>query len=131
MLRRLARALVAAPKPLAAPRFTGDALSLAYATPALAARAALIAKAVAQTELRIAGHYAIVRRETDPFDRKPFFSGPSSTLPMRMMHSVPPGAVHVSEDFAAALSAAGAKTRPHVEYVGDLPPSVRLYSLKA
>ena len=132
MLQRLARALSAAPRPLIAPRWTGEALSIAFASPVQAARAALMAKAVAETELRIAGHYAIVQRATDPFDRKPFLTGPATALPARMMLSVPAGAVHVSEDFAAALNAGSARNRPHIEYVGDLPPApvVRLYSLK-
>lgn len=135
MLQRLARALSAAPKPLIAPRWSGETLLVAFASPGHAARAALLAKAVAETELRIAAHYAIVERAVDPFDRKPFLSGPATALPARMLLSVPAGAVHVSEDFAAALSAGGPRNRPHIEYVGDLPPRpacgpVRLYSLK-
>jgi hypothetical protein len=51
------------------------------------------------------------------------------------MLSTPLGAIHVSEDFAAALCATTGKTRPRSEYIGELPASgpgdpLRLFSIK-
>jgi len=135
----LAQAVAAAPKPLEPPRWAGDAtlLRLAYAGPAEAAQAALaIAQALEPiAPVRIAGHYGLARRLPDPFGGPDLWVGPAASLSAKVLDSVPPGAAHVTDDFAAALHAGPAEHRPRTEYVGDLPPEepgeeMRLFSLK-
>jgi hypothetical protein len=135
LLPVLKAALARAPKPLVPPRFTGDALLCAYAAPAAAARAA-IAAAGAHAEiagLRIAAHYAAVLEGRDAFSGKPFLAGSATALLARLIGSTPSGAIHATEDFAAALHAGAARARPRTEYVGDLPAEpdpIRLFALK-
>jgi hypothetical protein len=135
VLSKLASALSAGPKPLLAPRWTGEAALVAYDSPAMAADAALSAAGTLDDAvyLRIAGHYGIVRQIGDPFGGVPLLVGPAAALPARMIPSTPSGAIHVTEDFACALSA-GVSTE-QLEFVGELPGdeignSTRLYSLK-
>jgi hypothetical protein len=71
----------------------------------------------------------------DPFASRPYLAGAAVSLPARIMLSTPLGAIHVSEDFAAALCATTGKTRPRSEYIGELPASgpgdpLRLFSIK-
>jgi hypothetical protein len=137
LLRKLARALSAAAKPLVPPRWTGEAVLAAFDSAAAAARAALaVRRALGErTELRIAGHYGIAERAKDPFGRGGMLIGPATDLPRVIAMSTPAGAIHVSEDFAAALHAGSAAGRPHCELVGELPGDepdnpVRLFSLR-
>ena len=120
---RVGRALAKGPAAILIPRWTGDALAAAYASPIDAAEAALsIADALGGVaSVRIGGHFGVVRRVDDPFGGAPLLLGADS-------------AIHVSEDFAAALHAGG-EVRARTEYVGDLPISdpedpVRLFSVK-
>ncbi len=85
LLPRLARVLAKRPKPLIPPRWTGDALLLAYATTAAAADAArAAAAALAEADgARIAGHYACARQGDDAFSGHPFLAGPATRLPAR------------------------------------------------
>lgn len=134
-LGQLAGTLAAGPTPLHAPRWTGEAVLVAYDSPAAAADAAL---SVAHTfagcaDLRIAGHYGFVRCAKNPFGGEPILTGAASALPGRMIHSTPPGAIHVTEDFAAALCAGSSSAR--FEFVGELPGSdivdpTKLFSLR-
>ncbi|MBS0297782.1 MAG: hypothetical protein JSR45_15840 [Proteobacteria bacterium] len=135
----LAQAVASAPKPLEPPRWSADAslLRLAYADPTEAAQAALaIARALEPiAPARIAGHYGLARRLPDPFGGPDLWMGPAASLTAKVLDSVPPGAAHVTDDFAAALHAGPAEHRPRTEYVGDLPPEdpgeeMRLFSLK-
>jgi hypothetical protein len=133
----LARAIDAGPVPLGLPRWAGEAVCLAYASPTEASEAALgILEALASTgAVRIGGAYGLARRAHDPFGGAPLWLGPAARLPGQVAASVPPGAVHVTEDFAAALHAARPNGHPRTEYVGDLPPDdvadeIRLFSLK-
>lgn len=137
LLPALARALAKGPKAMLAPRWTGEAVLAAYDTTAAAARAALDAAAAlgGAPGARIAGHYALVHRAADAFGGKPFLLGPATHMLTQVVRSTPSGAVHLTEDFAAALHAGAAKGRPRTEYVGDLPSetieeAVRLFSLK-
>jgi hypothetical protein len=134
-MSKLATALSAGPEPLLTPRWTGDAVLAAYESATTAAAAALsAAQACGETaELRIAGHYGVVRRSNDPFGGVPLLTGEASTLPARMIPSTPPGAIHVTEDFATALCAGSLAGR--LEPVGELPEDdianpTRLFSLK-
>ncbi len=135
LLPRLARAL-AKPKPLFAPRWTGEALLVAYQTTASAAAAAhAAAGALADAGgVRIAGHYASVRQADDVFSGTPFLAGPATRILERIVRSVAPGAIHLTEDFAAALHAGA--SNPHTEYIGDLDAEglgdpIRLFALKS
>ena len=135
MLPSLARALARGRKPLVPPRWTGEALLLAYPTPAAAASAAGAASAAlaGSQGARIAGHYACIRQGDDAFSGQPFLFGPATHLAAQIVRSVPPGAIHLSEDFAASLHAGTG--HPRTEYIGDLPSDaggepVRLFSLK-
>ncbi|MEI9887142.1 MAG: TRAFs-binding domain-containing protein [Rhizomicrobium sp.] len=137
ILPRLAIALAKAPKPLFPPRWTGEALLTAFGATAPAARAAIAAAAALADSngVRIAGHYASVQQARDAFSRKPFLVGTATHLLAQVVRSTPSGAVHLTEDFAAALHAGPARGRPRTEYVGDLPAedgedSLRLFSLK-
>ena len=131
---RLKRAVAQNPPPLVAPRWSAGALVLAFATPAEAARAALAIAAGLDgiKGWRIGGHYGLVWLADDPFGGAPLLLGEAAELPAEVVRSTPPGAIHLTEDFAAALHAAGL---PHTEYVGDLPAMdvaepVRLFSLR-
>jgi hypothetical protein len=133
-LSRLAGALAAGPKPSVAPRWTGEAVVVAYESAAAAADAALsAARALGEAaNARIAGHYGLVQRIGDPFGGAPFLGGDASALPSRMIFSTPSGAVHVTEDFASAFRAESPAWR--LELVGELPAAdiddpIRLYSL--
>ncbi len=138
VLPLLARTLAKGPKPIVPPRWTGEAVLTGYGAPASAARAGLaIAGALARISgIRIAGHYAVVQRAEDPFGGQSYLAGPATALLADIVASTPSGAMHVTEDFAAALNAGAARGRPRTEYVGDLPGGeiadpVKLYSLKA
>lgn len=138
ILPKLARLLSAQTAPMIAPRWTGEEIVAAYETAAQAAAAALsMAQALKSTPgPRIAGHYALVERAADPFGGGEILSGCEARTVREILHSTPPFAVHVSEDFAAALSSGPAADRPRVEYVGELPCAkieahpMRLYSLR-
>jgi hypothetical protein len=117
------------------PRWTGEAVSVAFETVSEGAYAALAASAVLSggTPFRIAGHYSIATRVEDPFGGKPFLMGPPLALLDRIARSTPSGAIHVTEDFAAALYAGSTLARPRTEYIGEFPlrdEAVRLFSLK-
>lgn len=136
-LQRLARTLASGPKPSFAPRWTGEAVAVAFDSAASASRAALSAAAALDETMlaRIAGHYAIAERGSDPFGGEAILTGPATALPGQIVLSTPSGAIHVSEDFAAALHAGAAKGRPRTELVGELAAGeidnpFRLYSLK-
>jgi hypothetical protein len=108
-----------------------------FAEPVDAARAAIAAAATFNggENIRIAGHYGIVHPAKDPFAARPFLAGPAAALPATILLSTPLGAIHVSEDFAAALYATTGEERPRSEYIGELPASgpgepLRLFSIK-
>jgi hypothetical protein len=137
VLPALAGALQTARGLLAAPRWTGEAVHAAFAGPAEAASAALAAAAALAGlgEPRISADYALARLVEDPFGAAPMLLGPALRRTREIALSTPPGAIHVSEDFAAALHAGPARDRPRAEYVGELPQedpaaAVRLYALK-
>ncbi len=136
ILSRLARILDDGPAPVIAPRWTGEAVTVAYANPAAAAKVALdVAAAMAEdAPLQIAGHYGVARVLHDPFGGPDFLTGPAAALPAQVLVYTQAGAVTVTGDFAAALHAAGAPGLK-TEHVGELPSDeienpVRLYSLR-
>ena len=133
----LSRALTEGPSPMVAPRWSNGGVWMAYGGVADGARAALaLAQALKDVAgFRIAGCYGVAHQARDPFDGAPILLGRAVGMLAQMIASVPPDAVHVTEDFAAALHAGAAEGRPRTEYVGDLPASdpeepIRLYALK-
>lgn len=137
VLPRVAKVLTSDAQPTIAPRWTGEAVIAAFDTPTAAAEAALkIGETVeCAAQLRIGGDYGIARLEKDPFGPAPFVSGTAAATPTQIILSTPGSAVHVTEDFAAALCAGPSAGRPRVEFIGELPmdagyPSIRLFSLK-
>lgn len=138
VLPKLVRMLSAQPAPSIAPRWMGEEIVTAYETVAQAAQAALSAAQVLQSApgSRIAGHYALFERMADPFGSGEFLGGTEARTIREILLSTPPFAVHVSEDFAAALFSGPAEGRPRIEYVGELPSAkiethpMRLFSLR-
>ena len=133
----LSRAMTGVPAPLVAPRWSNGAVSMAYGGVADGATAALVLAEALKglAGFRIAGCYGVAHRARDPFDGAPILLGRAAGMLAEMIASVPPDAVHLTEDFAAALHAGPAEGRPRTEYVGDLPQSdpeepIRLYALK-
>jgi len=108
--------IAAGPAPCLGPWFTGREILLAYAGPAEAARAAL---ALADAEEAVGGHYGIADPVVDPFAAAPRIVGDPAALAAGAAASSPPGAVCVTADFAAALSAQG-EADIRTELVGEL-----------
>jgi hypothetical protein len=137
LLPHIARTLAARPTRAAAPRWTGEAVVAAFDSPTAAAEAALSIAATVKdrAQLRIAGDYGIARVVADPFGGAPFLTGAAAETPAKILLSTPDSAIHVTEDFAAALCAGPAAGRPHVEFIGEVPVNetgslARLFSLK-
>jgi len=131
-LARAADALADAGRPLTRPVVAGDVLHLAFADPAEASDAAgLIGGAFGPDAPRIAGHYGVVRRVEDPFGGSPALIGPAAGLAPDLLASTPPGAIHVSEDFAAALHGWTPLSAGETAYVGDLSRAGETISLYA
>lgn len=138
ILPGLVRMLSAQPGPTITPRWTGEEIVTAYGTVSEAANAALSAAQLLKSTPgpRIAGHYGLAEPTADPFGGSELLGGREARMVGEILRSTPPFAVHVSEDFAAALFSGPASGRPRVEYVGELPSDkieahpMRLYSLR-
>ena len=132
-LGEAADALKGAPAPAVAAHLAGDAVLLGYAEAAEAARAALAMKRDGGAP-GIGGHYGVVDLVEDPFGGGTRILGEPAALASAAAVSAPPGAVCVTEDFAAAIAASGAADI-HAEFIGELDPQgggapVALYALK-
>lgn len=123
LVRDLAAVLLADPKPLAAPVWTETVLRAAYTSPAGAAKAALAILAAAPW-LRIAADYSLVRRIECPSGGPTLLLGLASPGPDMVLASTPPGAIHVTETFAAALRAVAPDDAAVIEQVGELPAAL-------
>jgi len=135
---RLADALAPYATPSASARWTGEAVVMSFDAPQMAARAALAAVAALKdaVDLRVAAHYGLVKRIDDPFGGASLLTGSTVALPRQILLSTPPGAIHVTEEFAAALHAGPVRNCPLAGYIGDLPEdefgrAVRLFALRA
>ncbi len=132
----LPRLLPARIKPLLSPCWTGEELLVAFAGVSDAAKAALSAMEALDgiAEARIAAHYAVVDKTRNPFGGAKLLTGDGVRVLGDILRSTPPGAIHVSEDFAAALHGGRASGRPRTEFIGELPGEVddptRLHSLR-
>jgi hypothetical protein len=138
ILPLVARALSSGAETLVAPRWTGEAVLVAFDTPASAAHAAqsIATSLEVVTDVHIAGHYAIVRQASDPFGGEPLLLGPPMTILKHMAVATTAGAIHLTEDFAAALRSGAVNRLLRTEYVGELPSPaaedpIRLFSFRA
>ncbi|MDQ7812945.1 tetratricopeptide repeat-containing protein, partial [Brevundimonas sp.] len=128
----IAAALADAARPLTHPVVAGDVLHLAFADPGEASEAAnRIGDALGPDAPRIAGHYGVARRVESPFGGPPALVGRATRLAMDLLASTPPGAVHVSEDFAAALHGWTHLSAGDAAYVGELSIGGRTINLYA
>lgn len=104
---------------LAPARWAADTAEVAFARPEEAAAAAAAIVAAFHDGVRVAAHYAVAELPLDSSGAMHGLEAATPSLTVRVLSSTPPGAVHVSDDFAAALAAAGGPGR--TEYLGDLP----------
>jgi tetratricopeptide (TPR) repeat protein len=123
------------PAPAFAPYLTEDRLILAYRGPGEAAEAAVRLLGSAPDGLRIGGQYGPAPTFSDPFSNSLRLAPAATAAAAGALASAPPGTACVTDDFAAALAAAGTH-RPASEYVGELDPPDRgppvgLYALKS
>jgi hypothetical protein len=123
--------------PAMTPYLTEDRLVLAYSGPGEAAEAAvrLLAAAPDSLPLRIGGQYGPAATFLDPFSNALRLAPSATAAAAGALASAPPGTACVTDDFAAALAAAGPR-RPASEYIGELDapdggPPVGLYALKS
>ncbi|MGB8603420.1 MAG: hypothetical protein WCD42_14590, partial [Rhizomicrobium sp.] len=124
------------PAPMFPPRWVGDAVTVAFDTPAHAAHAALAAmRALADdADICIAGHYGIAELAADPFGSGTVLLGPAAAWSGRIVRTAPPGTIQLTENFAAALHIGPEQTQPGVEYIGEISSSgisstTRLFAL--
>jgi hypothetical protein len=125
------------PAPALAPYLTEDRLILAYPGPGEAAEAAvrLLGGSSGASSLRIGGQYGPAATFHDPFSNALRLTPAATAAAAGALASAPPGTACVTDDFAAALAAAGPR-RPASEYIGELEPPddgppVGLYALKS
>jgi hypothetical protein len=136
-LAELQAQLAKLPAPALPPYLTEDRLILAYLGPGEAAEAAvrLLGSASATLPLRSGGQYGPAATFTDPFSDTLRLAPAATAAAAGALASAPPGTACVTDDFAAALAAAGPR-RPASEYIGELDPPdggppVGLYALKS
>jgi hypothetical protein len=126
---------IAALPPTALPPYlTEDRLILAWRGVGEAAEAAVRLLA-AVPSLRIGGQYGPAPAFRDPFADAVRLVPSATAAAAGALASAPPGTACVTDDFAAALAAAGPR-RPASEYIGELDPPdggppVGLYALKS
>jgi hypothetical protein len=117
------------------PYVTEDRLILAWPGPGEAAEAAVRLLGTAPEGLRIGGQYGPAPSFRDPFSNALRLAPAATAAAAGALASAPPGTAVVTDDFAAALAAAGPR-RPASEYIGELDPPddgppVGLYALKS
>lgn len=134
-LAGLAKQIAGLPAPAVAPYLTEDRLILAYPGPGKAAEAAVRLLGASSGTLRIGGQYGPAAAFRDPFSGADRLAPSATAAAAAALASAPPGTACVTDDFAAALAAAGPR-RPASEYIGELDPPdggppVGLYALKS
>lgn len=122
------------PDPAYPPYLADDGLILAWRGVGEAAEAAVRLLA-SGPELRIGGQYGPAAAFHDPFAGAVRIAPAATAAAAGALASAPPGTACVTDDFAAALAAAGPR-RPASEYIGELDPPdggppVGLYALKS
>lgn len=135
-VHRLSEAWGKGPVPLFPPRWAGDTIIVAFDTPLQAAQAAQAAlSAVADVaDICITGNYGIAEMADDPFGSGTVLLGPAAAWPGHIARNTPPGAIHLTENFAAALHTGPVQTLPAIEYVGEtvgtgVSSTTRLFAL--
>jgi hypothetical protein len=125
------------PVPALPPYLAEDRLILAYRSPGEAAEAAvrLLGAGGDALGLRIGGQYGPAATFRDPFSSGLRLAPAFTAAAAGALASAPPGTACVTDDFAAALAAAGPR-RPASEYIGELDPPdggppVGLYAIKS
>lgn len=83
----------------------------------------------------ISGHYGVVDCLKDSFGTGPLLAGPGALLVNEITQSTPIGAIHLTEEFAAALHIRTGSEVARTEFVGELPEleggqPIRLYSVR-
>jgi tetratricopeptide (TPR) repeat protein len=126
--------VAALPAPALPPYLTEDRLILAWRGVGEAAEAAVRLLASPRPP-RIGGQYGLAPVFRDPFGGGLRLAPAATAAAAGALASAPPGAACVTDDFAAALAAAGPR-RPASEYIGELDapdggPPVGLYALKS
>jgi len=136
-LAQLPPFLAELPAPEIAPYLTEDRLIIAWRSPGESAEAAirLLGAAGTRLKLRIGGQYGLALTFRDPFGGGLRLAPAATAAAAAALASAPPGTACVTDDFAAALAAAGPR-RPASEYIGELEPPdegppVGLYALKS
>jgi hypothetical protein len=122
-LQRLRESLAATGQPLVDPYLNGDRLVLAWPTPLAAGLAAVALRESLASDmpLRIGGHYGVAESFRDPFSGSERLTGDALAAAEGALASALPGTAYFTEDFAAALMAAGPEA-PRTEYIGELDP---------
>jgi hypothetical protein len=133
-LAALQAQLAALAAPALPPYLTEDRLILAWLGVGEAAEAAVRLLAC-PVPLRIGGQYGLAPVFRDPFGGGLRLAPAATAAAAGALASAPPGTACVTDDFAAALAAAGPR-RPASEYIGELDPPdggppVGLYALKS
>ncbi|HEX6376194.1 MAG TPA: tetratricopeptide repeat-containing protein [Allosphingosinicella sp.] len=129
--------VAALPPPALPPYLTEDRLILAWRGVGEAAEAAarLLGGAADGVKLRIGGQYGPAAIFREPFAGGLRIAPAGTAAAAGALASAPPGTACVTDDFAAALAAAGPGL-PAAEYIGELTPPdegppVGLYALKS
>jgi tetratricopeptide (TPR) repeat protein len=122
-LGRIGEAVAALPPPAVGPYLADGAITLAFATALDGARAALrlAAEAGPGLPVRIGGDYAVAEGFRDPFSASERLRSDGIAAAAGALAAALPGTAYITEDFAAALAAAGPEA-PHSEYIGELDP---------
>jgi tetratricopeptide (TPR) repeat protein len=133
-LAELRAQVEALPAPALPPYLTEDRLILAWRGVGEAAEAAVRLLAC-PLPLRIGGQYGPAPEFRDPFGGGLRLAPAGTAAAAGALASAPPGTACVTDDFAAALAAAGPR-RPAGEYIGELDPPdsgppVGLYALRS
>lgn len=118
LLRHVAGLLPEDAAGLAPPVWLGRTLWLAYGDLEAASRASRAILSAGGDGVRLAGHYGLAVATRNPFGPGAILLGPEVERARSILPSVPPGAMHGSLCFAAALVASGAAVS--TERVGDL-----------
>lgn len=117
-LNALADVLVGRGDMLVPPSWAEGSLLLAFPNPAPAADAAREVRRILGPAARMAAHYGVVACAGAANPGVSLIAGPAVDLPRAILRGAPTGAWHVSETFAAGLSAARTGDRPIL--VGEL-----------
>jgi hypothetical protein len=134
-LEEVRQALQEAGEPALAASLDAETVVVGYADCAIAAAAARAIRARLQgrAPAQIAGHYGLIDRVRDPFSKGMRPVGTGADIARAIAEASPPGAICVSDDFAAVHAAGGA--RGEACWIGEIQaydggPAIGLYALR-